>query len=75
MTTIYGTSEFVDTSTRAGISSLLTALWSEFQASRRRRRIRAQLYSLNDWELADIGVAPGEIEHIALYGPSDRARF
>jgi uncharacterized protein YjiS (DUF1127 family) len=76
MSTIYSASEFVDSSGRLRSSNnLLTALWRAFQASRGRRRIRAQLYALNDCQLADMSVCRGEIEHIALSQPSDRVSF
>ncbi len=72
MSTIHGTSEFVDSNGRLRISdNLLAALWSAFQASRERRRIRAELYGLSDGELADMGVSRGEIEHIVLNNPSE----
>ena len=71
MSAIYGTSEFVDTSMSAWISRRLTRLWSAFEASHKRRRMRAELYGLNDWELADMGLARGEIEHVVLNHPSE----
>jgi uncharacterized protein YjiS (DUF1127 family) len=71
MSTIYGTSEFVDTSAPAWISRQLKRLWSAFEASRKRRRVRAQLHHLNDGELADMGLTRGEIEHIILNSPPE----
>jgi uncharacterized protein YjiS (DUF1127 family) len=71
MSAIHGTSEFVDTSTSVRISRRLTRLWSAFEASRKRGRMRAELYRLNDWELADMGLARGEIEHVVLNHPSE----
>jgi uncharacterized protein YjiS (DUF1127 family) len=36
-----------------------------FQEWCKRERLRAELYGLNDYELMDIGITRGEIEHFA----------
>ena len=67
MNAIYGTGESVDIGKRLRIvSNRLTTLWGAFQASRKRRQIRTELYALSDRELADVGIAHGEIEHVVL---------
>jgi len=38
--------------------------WAAFQAKRKRERARAQLYSLGDRELRDMGITRGEIENV-----------
>ena len=42
------------------------AWWAVLQERRRREKLRAALYGLSDRELMDMGVARGDIEHIAL---------
>ena len=41
------------------------AYWAVFQERRKRERVRADLYDLNDRELRDIGITRGEIEYVA----------
>jgi uncharacterized protein YjiS (DUF1127 family) len=47
------------------VSSLLRRYWGAFQERRKRQRLRANLYDLNDRELQDIGIARGEIDYAA----------
>ena len=44
--------------------SLLERYWVAFQEWRKREKLRADLCSLNDNELQDIGVTRGEIEYV-----------
>src|SRR5260370_16824109 len=69
MSTTYGATGLGATaaSTRR-VSSFFKRYWDAFQARRKerrkRQRERAELYRLNDWELMDIGMTPGEIEYV-----------
>ena len=47
------------------------AWWAVLQERRRREKVRAALYGLNDRELTDMGIARGDIEHIALNPTAD----
>lgn len=44
----------------------LMHFWGAFQERRKRSRVRTALCDLSDWELHDIGIARGEIEHVAM---------
>jgi uncharacterized protein YjiS (DUF1127 family) len=46
------------------IANLLERAWRAFAQWRHRRSLQAALYSLSERELMDIGVTPGEIEHL-----------
>ena len=46
------------------VFSLLERYWVAFQEWRKREKLRADLCSLNDNELQDIGVTRGEIEYV-----------
>jgi uncharacterized protein YjiS (DUF1127 family) len=46
-------------------SGALREFWGELQDRRKRARLRADLCSLNDRELMDIGIARGEIDYVA----------
>jgi uncharacterized protein YjiS (DUF1127 family) len=52
------------------IQNCLNAFWDW----RKREMLRADLYSLNDRELVDLGIARGEIEHIVSKCPLDPRR-
>ena len=47
------------------VSSFFETCWRAFQEWRKRDRLRAELYCLNDSELMDIGVTRGEIDYCA----------
>ena len=66
MSTIYGATGLGQTaaSTRR-VSSFFKGYWDAFQERRKRQRIRADLSSLNDFELQDIGITRGEIDYVA----------
>jgi uncharacterized protein YjiS (DUF1127 family) len=47
------------------VSGLFEYCWGAFQEWHKRERLRAEFYSLNNYELMDIGITRGEIEHFA----------
>jgi uncharacterized protein YjiS (DUF1127 family) len=53
------------TSSTQRVSNFLGRCWATFQQWRKRDRLRAELYSLNDRELMDIGITRGEIDYFA----------
>jgi uncharacterized protein YjiS (DUF1127 family) len=44
-------------------ASFFKGCWRAFQEWRERERLRAELFSLNDRELRDIGITHGEIDY------------
>jgi uncharacterized protein YjiS (DUF1127 family) len=46
------------------VSSFFKRYWSALQERRKRQRLRADLYYLNDFELHDIGITRGEIDYV-----------
>jgi len=64
MTAIHDVADFAEAN--ASIWSSLTRIWKAFEASRKCRRLRSQLCSLSDHELADMGTSRGEIEYVVL---------
>jgi uncharacterized protein YjiS (DUF1127 family) len=46
------------------VFSFLERYWDAFKKWRKREKLRAELYSLNDNELQDIGIARGEIDYV-----------
>jgi uncharacterized protein YjiS (DUF1127 family) len=46
------------------VFSLLERYWAAFQEWRKREKLRADLCSLNDNELQDIGITRGEIDYV-----------
>jgi len=56
------------------ILGLLERHWHALQESRRRRRMRASLRDLDERQLMDIGVTPGDIEYIAAHRALERLR-
>jgi uncharacterized protein YjiS (DUF1127 family) len=46
-------------------STQRVSYWRAFREWRKRERLRAELYGLNDSELMDIGVTRGEIDYCA----------
>jgi len=65
MYTAYGAAELKQTtaSTRR-VSNLLRNCRGAFQEWRKRERLRADFYALDDSALADIGITPGEIDYV-----------
>ena len=47
------------------VSNFLGRCWGAFHQWRKRDRLRAELYSLNDRELVDIGITRGEIDFLS----------
>jgi uncharacterized protein YjiS (DUF1127 family) len=47
------------------VSSLFVYCLEAFQEWRKRGRLRAELYGMNDRDLVDIGITRGEIEYFA----------
>lgn len=76
MATVYVLFEWKQTIalTRLGLL-VLNHYWAAFLKWRHREKLRAELYSLSDLELRDIGITRGEIDHIASHhrtiGPRD----
>jgi uncharacterized protein YjiS (DUF1127 family) len=47
------------------VISFLERYWHAFQDRRKRERLNAVLSNLNERELMDIGISPGEIDYVA----------
>jgi uncharacterized protein YjiS (DUF1127 family) len=60
------------TRSKPRVSNFLGSCWGAFQEWRKRERLRAELYGLNNRELMDIGITRGEIEYFASNGVSTR---
>ena len=75
MYTAYRAAELKQTtaSTRR-VSNFLRNCWGAFQEWRKRERLRADLYALNDSALADIGISPGEIDYVVNLSIDQRGR-
>jgi uncharacterized protein YjiS (DUF1127 family) len=56
------------TAPRGHACDLIQRVWYALERSRERARLRESLYRLSDWELKDIGIYRGEIEHIVVSG-------
>ena len=65
MSTIQGTTELGPAAAKRQVYSPLETYWSAFQEWRKRERLQATLDDLSDRELADIGIARGEIDYVA----------
>jgi uncharacterized protein YjiS (DUF1127 family) len=65
MSTIQGTTELGPAAAKRQVYSPLETYWSAFQQWRKRERLQATLDDLSDRELADIGIARGEIDYVA----------
>jgi uncharacterized protein YjiS (DUF1127 family) len=65
MSTIISRTGFAQTtgSTRRAFS-LFNRYWDAFQEWRKRERLRADLCSLNDRELQDVGITRGEVDYV-----------
>lgn len=72
MSTIYTpTRPTQTTELRRRFSRALREFWGELQDRRKQARLRADLYSLSNRELMDIGIARGEIDYVASNRNSD----
>lgn len=67
MSTINGTTKLGPASAKRQVYSPLETYWNAFQEWRKREQMRTQLCRLTDSELADIGIARGEIDYLASY--------
>ena len=47
------------------VPGFIRGCWNALQARRKRAKVRAALYGLNDRDLHDIGIAHGDIEYVA----------
>ena len=65
MSAIQGTTELGPAAAKRQVYSPLETYWSAFQQWRKRERLQATLDDLSDRELADIGIARGEIDYVA----------
>ena len=65
MSTIQDTTELRPATAKRQVYSPLEAYWNAFQAWRKREKLRTELSRLTDSELADIGIARGEIDYVA----------
>jgi uncharacterized protein YjiS (DUF1127 family) len=71
MSTIHGTIERRQVTTRRQVFSPLEIYWAAFQEWRKRARLQADLTDLSDRELMDIGISRGEIDYVASHRSSD----
>jgi len=71
MSTIHGTAGLGPATAKRQVYSPLETYWNAFQEWRKRERLRAELYGLNNRELMDIGITRGEIEYFASNGGID----
>ena len=53
------------------VPGFIRRCWSALQERRRREKVRAALYVLNDRDLHDIGIAHGDIEYVAAHPEID----
>jgi uncharacterized protein YjiS (DUF1127 family) len=53
------------------VFSLFRRYWGAFQELRKRDRLRADLWGLNDRELQDIGITRGEVDYVVSNRPTD----
>ena len=65
MSTIQETTELGPATPRRQVYSPLEAYWNAFQEWRKREKLRTELCRLTDFELEDIGITRGEIDHVA----------
>jgi uncharacterized protein YjiS (DUF1127 family) len=47
------------------VAGFIRRCWDALQERRKREKVRAALYGLNDRDLKDVGIAHGEIEYVA----------
>ena len=65
MNTAQGANWFEQTSASRRVSSFFKRYSGALQEWRKRERVRADLFYLNDLELRDIGITRGEIDYVA----------
>jgi uncharacterized protein YjiS (DUF1127 family) len=58
-----------------GFSSSIRSYWNAFQEWRKYKELQSDLNDLTDWELADIGIARGEIDYVAANRSIDPRGF
>jgi len=69
MITTHRPSELVQTADPTSqVSAYFKQCWHTYQEWRRRQRLRATLYGLQDRDLKDIGISRSEIEYLSLNG-------
>ena len=56
-------------------SSSIRSYWDGFQEWRKYKKLQSDLNNLTDWELRDIGIARGEIDHVAANRSIDPRGF
>jgi uncharacterized protein YjiS (DUF1127 family) len=56
------------------VLGLLKRYWRAFRDRLERQRLRTSLHDMSEKTLIDIGIPPGEIEHIAAHRAIDRLR-
>ncbi|MBR0849278.1 DUF1127 domain-containing protein [Bradyrhizobium diazoefficiens] len=71
MSTIFSTTELQRTFAPARAGGVFFRFQLAFREWRQRRRVRASLSALSDWELQDIGTTRGEIDYVASHRDSD----
>lgn len=71
MNTAYDTTGSSQTFAQIGTVGFSERFWSALREWRERRRVRAALSGLSDWELLDIGTTRGEIDYVASHRDSD----
>ena len=71
MSTIHGTIERRQVTTRRQVFSPLEIYWAAFQEWRKRTKLQADLIDLSDRELMDIGISRGEIDYVVSHRGSD----
>jgi uncharacterized protein YjiS (DUF1127 family) len=71
MSTIFSTTELQRTFAPARAGGVFERFQLAFREWRERRRVRATLSGLSDWELQDIGTTRGEIDYVASHRDSD----
>ena len=71
MTTTHGPNVGLTTGSTLRLSGFLMECWGAFQEWRKREKLRAELYGLDDIELRDIGITRGEIEYFASHRSID----
>jgi uncharacterized protein YjiS (DUF1127 family) len=70
-TTYSSTSSTRTTASAPRVSSVFKSVWDAIQEWRKWERLRADLGSLSDQELMDIGISRGEIDYVASNRDAD----
>jgi uncharacterized protein YjiS (DUF1127 family) len=53
------------------VLGFIRGCWNALQERRKRAKVRAALYGLNDRDLHDIGISHGDIEYVASHPDID----